>query len=161
MDTSNTKVYKARDGWNAKDTIDMATTMWLGITGTRQLEIRTYKNSNGGIHTFASCHFNAAGMTTFDIYGDYRKRVAALPDVRCTEKSVKTLHATVMAQQADAILIEARDFYAKKDAAKALNAKRDAELAAQDTKKEWSGSLDPKEPGISGSTTTPASASTR
>ena len=78
MDTSNTKVYKARDGWNAKDTIDMATTMWLGITGTRQLEIRTYKNSNGGIHTFASCHFNAAGMTTFDIYGDYRKRVAAL-----------------------------------------------------------------------------------
>uniref|UniRef100_A0A6M3K3D0 Uncharacterized protein n=1 Tax=viral metagenome TaxID=1070528 RepID=A0A6M3K3D0_9ZZZZ len=137
MDTSKTRFYKEqRGGWNGKDTIDMGVAAIHGNRGegTRMLQIHTYKRSRGGIHTFASCAIHAAGMMTMDLFGDYSKTVATLDGVKCTEKSIKTLHTKVMAEQADAILAEARAFYAAKDAAKALNDKRDAELARQDAK---------------------------
>jgi hypothetical protein len=134
MDTSKTQFYKGRDGWNAKDTIDLGAATSAGRTGTRMLEISTYKRSRGGIHTRVNCHIVADGCTIFEVFGDYNKTVATIEGAKCTEKAVKTLHATVMAQQADAIVAEARDFYAKKDAAKALHAKRDEELAALDKK---------------------------
>ena len=144
MDTSNTKFYKSpRDGWNGKDTIDMGMTVTDRFhgPGERKLQIHTYKRSRGGIHTTATCAVHRDGSMTFEIFGDYNKTVATV-EAKCTEKAVKTLHATVMAQQADAILAEARDFYAKKDAAKALNAKRDAELAAQDIERKNSEALE-------------------
>lgn len=140
--SSTTLMQKGREGWNAKDTIDLGAATSAGRTGTRMLEISTYKRSRGGIHTRVNCHIVADGCTIFEVFGDYNKTVATIEGAKCTEKAVKTLHATVMAQQADAILAEARAFYSAKDAAKALHAKREAELKEADEKAAYSRAME-------------------
>ena len=133
MDTSKTQFSKGRDGWKGEDTIDMGTqvTDYAGRVQNRVLHITTHKSYRGGLVSAASCMLEGNGFTTFAIGGDYSKTVAKL-DNRCTENSVRQLHAAVMEQQADALLAEARAFYEAKDAAKALHAKRDADMKAAD-----------------------------
>lgn len=128
-----TLIQKSRNGWQAESIITLGEAKDThGEPAKRKLTIHTWKRSRGGIYTNASCSIHGNGFTQHALFADYSKTVAELAGVKCTEKSVKTLHATVMAQQADAILAEARAFYEAKDAAKALNAKRDAELKAAD-----------------------------
>ena len=149
MDISNTSFYKGRDGWNAKDAIDMGASVdHMGRPAARKLQIHTYKSSRGGIFTQATCAQHSGGMMTFEIFGDFSK-VVAKQDCKCTEKSVKTLHATVMLG-AESILAEAREFYRVKDEKAQLHAKREAELAAQDAEPVERRLRDSQESGTAG-----------
>ena len=68
-----------------------------------------------------------------DVFGDYRKTVIESPAVRCTEKTVRTQHAEALAKIGD-VHADAVTFYQMKDGAKAIAARRDAELAEQDAR---------------------------
>jgi len=142
MDTGNTTYTKGKGGHRACTAFPLGDALdTMGRPGTRVLDITTYKFS-GGLGTFASCHIEAGGMISFFIGGDFHKRAAQLNGARCTEKSVRELHTAVIDQQSSAILAEARAFYEAKDAAKALNAKRDAELKEADEKAAYSRAMD-------------------
>lgn len=117
-----------RNGWNALTIIELGAckSRWNGDEeGTRQLRISTGKASRSGIYTSATCAFSRQGATTFAIGGDFSKTVARNSEVKCTEKSVRAQHATVLVE-IDALVAEATAFYAPKEApAPAEQAKAD------------------------------------
>lgn len=129
-----TKIEKSKyHGWSAKDVFPMGPASGGGRTGERELTITTGKGPRGGLRTSAYCTIRADGCTIMALGSDYSKTVAQVPG-KCTEKAVRDLHATVMEQQKDAILIEAKAFYANKEQAEDINQRRDRELAEQDAK---------------------------
>lgn len=57
-----------------------------------ELQIRTSKNSNGQLQTFAKVDKNTGdGFTTHRVYQDYTRSIARI-DARCTAKNIKELH---------------------------------------------------------------------
>jgi len=122
---SNTTAYKTRDGWTAKDTITIGPAKGsMGREGERVLQVSTYKARRGGLVTQATCAVRTAdGCISFELFGDFSEPIASSPD-RCTERTVRSLHASAMTG-IDAVLAKARAFYEAKDAKADLHAKRE------------------------------------
>lgn len=111
MTASTTKdshrIGKGRDGWEAKSTIGLG-------SHNRVLIITTHK-SDGGVVTQATVNTDqGGGILMWEMFGDYSKRTMH-KGVRCTEKTVRELHAQALAVS-DLTMSEAAAHYAKKDA---------------------------------------------
>ena len=99
-----TQVSKGRDGFQAKDSIQ--------LDGKRFLEVMTSK-SGGRLGTSAHVAIHENGFVTWNMFGDFRERCMVTTQ-RCTEKSVTAQHATVMAD-IEGIKARAKAFYAVHD----------------------------------------------
>jgi hypothetical protein len=103
-----------RDGnWQVE-----STTM---VDGTnRELRISTMRGHDGVVRTRASVHRivdNTRRHTLgFGIEGDYSAPMMAMRYPRATEKTVRAQHDTCMVQ-AESVLYQVREHYAKQDAA--------------------------------------------
>jgi len=126
----DTTIEKRKDGWQAKTYIIIGPAEdHFKRSGERRLCIDTSKALRGGLVTRASVslhqgnsYSHAFGLGTG--LGDYSKRVLVTA-TRCTEKAVREQHAQALGQT-DALLAEARDFYAAQEARKAQEAQRRA-----------------------------------
>lgn len=111
MSASTTKdthsIGKGRDGWDARSTLGMG-------LHNRVLVITTHK-TQGGMVTQATVNTdNGNGFLVWEMFGDFSKRTVH-KGVRCTEKTVRELHAQALAVS-DITMSEAAAFYAKKEA---------------------------------------------
>ena len=95
---TNTRIYKGRDGWQAKTEIDLE-----GVTLTEGdkvkqgvLTISTRKTPRG-LESSASVAFRDGMFMTHRLYQDFTARMAA-SDVRCTEKAIRTMHDAALAK---------------------------------------------------------------
>lgn len=107
------RLVKGLHGWKATTDIPLEAPRVLRIE-TSKLEVRGVA---AGVSTTASVHKVDGHFITMDLFGDFRKTVARDSISKCTEKSVKTLHAKALVE-ADAYVAEAVAFYVAKDAAK-------------------------------------------
>lgn len=129
---STTRIGKGREGWEAK------TTIGLGVAN-RILQISTHKGSRGLV-TCSSVMKSENGILTFEMFGDFSKRVP-YNGVRCTEKTVRELHAQALSVS-DLTMAEAAAFYVAKDAKDAEAGKREAAYVAAQA---VHGAIDPNE----------------
>lgn len=111
----DTKIFKGRDGWRAETRIDLGMVNKKGAK--LELEIDTRKGSRG-LQTYATVYAIDGYFRshTFDMgsgRGDFSKRLEDLPGARCTEKSIRTLHESVIGR-ASAITELAKAHYATK-----------------------------------------------
>ena len=106
---ASTRVFKGREGWEAKTIIGMG-------MNNRLLVISTHKTTGGMVNTFAIFTDMGDGGMSCELFGDYSKRTVC-KGTRCTEKTVRDLHAQALSVS-DLHMRDAADFYAKKDAAK-------------------------------------------
>ena len=113
---TNTRIYKGRDGWQAKTEIDLE-----GVTLTEGdkvkpaiLTISTRKTSRG-LETGCSVAFRDGMFMTHRLYEDFNARFAA-SDARCTEKAIRTMHDDALAKL-DTIKTAALEHYGVKVAA--------------------------------------------
>ncbi len=94
----------------------------LKENGVPVLEIRTYKTERGGLLSHASVALevndDGAIIHTFEIFGDYSKRVIQSPGVRCTAKTVEAQHLAAL-EMVPALLQDVEMFYAEKRAKEA------------------------------------------
>jgi hypothetical protein len=89
------------------------------LEGRREIHISTSKHFRGGITCVAS-GFEVSECGTYTTHacalggggGDYYKTLASEPSARATEKAIRTVHATGLANL-DAVVAEARAHYAK------------------------------------------------
>lgn len=105
------RLVKGQRGWKA--------TTDIPLEAPRVLRLETSKHEvhgvAAGVSTSAAVHKVDGHFITIDLFGDFHKTVARDSISKCTEKSVKTLHAKALAELA-AIQAEAVAFYAAKDA---------------------------------------------
>ena len=110
---TNTVFSKGRDGWQGETSVD------LGIEGERNtrlvLEISTTKSSRGGIESRATVfavgdHFKTHKFS-FDGSGDFSKGLECNRSVRCTEKTIRSMHEDVLVRLS-AIVEVAKAHYA-------------------------------------------------
>lgn len=106
---AKTIISKGREGWEAKTIIGMG-------AKNRLLVIHTYKCSGGMVNTFCIFTDMGDGGMSCELFGDYSKRTT-YKGTRCTEKTVRDLHAQALSVS-DLHMRDAAEFYAKKDAAK-------------------------------------------
>ena len=88
-----TRIFRDRDGWNAKSELDLA--------DSRLLQIRTYKASNGSLRTSASVHLKVDGglrhiMGFGSAGGDFSETLVASKPARVTEKVVNAQHESAL-----------------------------------------------------------------
>lgn len=88
-----TRIFRDRDGWNAKSELDLA--------DNRLLQIRTYKASNGGLRTSATVHLKVDGglrhiMGFGTAGGDFSETIASAKPARVTQKLVEEQHGLVL-----------------------------------------------------------------
>jgi hypothetical protein len=97
-------------GWQANTDIP--------LEGTRVLRLHTSKHQvrgvAAGVSTQASVHKVEGQFITHELFGDYSKTVALDSISKCTEKSVKALHAEALGRLDD-ILAEVKAYYAAKE----------------------------------------------
>ncbi len=90
--------------------------------GTMILEVGTHKTERGALLSYVSvsCEVRDGEVTlhTFEVFGDYSRRVIESPGVRCTEKAVSAQHARAL-ELVPALLAEVETFYASKRAKEA------------------------------------------
>lgn len=99
------RVYKSRDGWEAKTEIE------LPDAGERRfLRISTHKTP-GGISTSAVVVKRIDTGFQWDVFGDFRVRLALEPG-RATENKIREVHLAALAK-VPAILPDAIAFYQK------------------------------------------------
>lgn len=132
-DAPKTMMSKGRDGWDAKTkiTLGLCPSFDLASNGKtdseRVLTIHTFKGSRG-LGTYASVSTSHKdGFTTMILGSDFYERIATSSE-RCTEASVKRLHATAL-QDLGNIVMRARSFYERKDALAKEKADQKAEAA--------------------------------
>lgn len=101
-----TRIYKGRDGWQARTEINLN-------TKDRVLVITTSKGSRG-LSTHSMVNTKVRGFLQWELYGDFSKSTP-YPGVRCTEKTVRELHQQALDAQA-AVIAEAAAHYVKKEA---------------------------------------------
>lgn len=132
MTTETRMAHTKQEGWEARDVIIMGRAKGhRGQEGKRVLHMSTGKASRGGLRTTARCAVRTPdGCESWILFDDFSKTLAQ-SSARCTERAVRELHATAMAA-IEAVLAEARTFYERKDAADALHARREAELAQEE-----------------------------
>lgn len=108
MNTPTTAVHKSiRGGWQAKTSYP--------LEGERRLTITTHK-ANRGITTYCQvAKHERDGTMSFMLYRDFGKTILRDSAARCTEKTVRYQHAIAL-NQVEALLTEARTFYAREDA---------------------------------------------
>lgn len=112
---TRTIVHKRRDGWEAITYFEIGPAKHdhHSEPGIRSLRISTSKRSRGGISTSATAVVLCPdGTMSWLPFEDFNKHLIA-EKVRCTEKSVREQHAKAL-EQAEAILAEAKAFYAGK-----------------------------------------------
>lgn len=102
--TYETTVKRNRDGLEAETRIP------LGFD-RRELRITTSKGSRG-VYTGALVVQVTDRGFTFVLCQDYRKTLAQDKAARATEKTIRTMHAAVLAN-VDAVVAEAKAFYDK------------------------------------------------
>lgn len=79
-----------------------------------ELQLRTYKASNGQIISAAHIHFVKGEMVTFEIFGDFNKILLRIKG-RATQKTLDAQHAQAFTPESiDALKAEALAFYASK-----------------------------------------------
>ena len=77
----------------------------------RELRVSTYKTSVGMVCYASVVQVDEDGRShTHEMFGDYSKRLAANPSMRCTEKNIRAMHGAALAG-IDAVLTEARAKY--------------------------------------------------
>lgn len=113
MNEFTTAICKRDGNWHAQSTTMVDDT-------DRELSIVTMKHHDGVVRTRASVH-RIVGTTRrhvlgFGIGGDFSAPMMAMRYQRVTEKTVSTQHATCLAQ-AESVLFQVRDHYAKQTAA--------------------------------------------
>ena len=90
--------------------------------GIAVLEVATYKTERGALLSHASVSREVRDgevtLHTFEVFGDYSRRVIESPGVRCTEKAVSAQHARAL-ELVPALLAEVETFYASKRAKEA------------------------------------------
>lgn len=113
IDTPNkqalsSKLWKGRDGFEAETvfTLDAAT--------QRVLIVTTCKTQGGMTNRFCVQVDKGDGFRTWDIFGDYNQR-NEFKGTRCTEKTVRDLHAQALSVVGQH-LAQAAAHYAKKAA---------------------------------------------
>lgn len=106
---ANATLRKGRDGWTAESSIP--------LEAPYELHISTMKRSRGGISSIATrVKRSDDGMgISFTMFHDYSKTQAEDRAARCTEKTIREMHAGVLAR-ADAIKADVAAFYAAKGA---------------------------------------------
>lgn len=102
------KIWKGREGFEAESVfaLDQAT--------HRVLIVTTCKNTGGMISRFCVQIAKGDGIRTWDIFGDYNERIV-FKGTRCTEKTVRELHAQALSV-VDHHLTQAAAHYATKTA---------------------------------------------
>ena len=95
------KVYKAYCGWTAES--------YVQLEGDRWIKFLTMKRSNGTLGTIAQAITRSGYLESFVLFRDFNKLVASTTPKRITQKLVEAQHAAI---DFDAVLEEARDFYA-------------------------------------------------
>lgn len=112
-----------RDGWEAVTAIPLEGIKALSAgdnPGQTVLQIHTYK-SYRGLGTHASVmHYQNDGSKTCMMCQDFSEQVLRSP-ARCTEKSVRELHAQALETVA-ALMLKVRAHYAQQDSAPAVGA---------------------------------------
>lgn len=105
---------KGRLGWQAETEIALPGVTKTDHNGECQgyLKIYTAKSERGGIYSSASVAFRSGAFMTHGLYRDFSVRIKNLPDARCTEKSIMTLHNESLARL-DEITRAALDHYAE------------------------------------------------
>ena len=104
-----TRIFRDRDGWNAKSELDLA--------DSRLLQIRTYKASNGSLRTSASVHTKVdGGLRHVFGYGtpggDFSGNMVTTKPARVTEKVVAEQHRLVIDALPE-LLVAIENHYAK------------------------------------------------
>lgn len=94
------RLVKGRDGWKAESMVD--------FDGEQKLTVSTYKGGKG-VLTIASVAKHVDGMMSFEICGDYLKRVMNV-EARATEKNVMAQQQQVLGVLST-LLDDARTFY--------------------------------------------------
>lgn len=109
----DTAICKRYGNWHAQST------MMINDTN-RELKIVTMKHHDGVVRTRASVHrlvgTERRFRVGFGINGDFSAPMMAMRYQRVTETTVSTQHATCLAQ-AESVLFQVRDHYAKQEAA--------------------------------------------
>lgn len=94
------RLTKGRDGWKAESRVD--------FEGDQKMSLSTYKGG-AGVLTIASVAKYTDGMMSFEICGDYLKRVMNV-NARATEKNVLAQHHQALGVLST-LLDDARTFY--------------------------------------------------
>ena len=86
--------------------------------GEAVLHCSTAKSSQGGIYSQCNVQFNSAnGLTSFEVFGDYRRHVAYDVNARATQKALADLHAKTFKPEGIGFYVrEATEFYLNKAA---------------------------------------------
>lgn len=103
-------LYKDRDGWMARSRIELEP---HGLEAGRVLDVQTYKSGRGGVWTHAQCGMVKDRCFSFMMFQDFGKTLKEDRKARCTEKTVKTMHETALAE-IEATLAEVVARYAGK-----------------------------------------------
>lgn len=92
---------------------------------TAVLHCSTSKDSRGGIYSQCNVQFNRDGLTTFEVFGDYRRVIERAPNVRATQKALATQHARNFTPELIAAYTsEAIGYYKNKEAIRPLRTGR-------------------------------------
>lgn len=117
---------KGREGWEAETEIP--------LIGRRVLKVHTRKTSRGLRCSASAVELSADGLSyTWVMFGDFGEKLADNPTARCTEKTVKEMHAAALVD-IEAVKARALAFYAakaEKDAKEAADARAEALDAPQ------------------------------
>lgn len=98
---------KGREGWEAESEIP--------LIGRRVLKVHTRKTSRGLRCSASAVELSADGRSyTWVMFGDFGEKLADNPTARCTEKTVKEMHAAALVD-IEAVKARALAFYAAKE----------------------------------------------
>ena len=100
-----TRIHKTINGWRAQTDIPLST--------RRVLRILSHKTNGGGVHTYASVHHEDGGYLAHVMFQDYSNTVIHAPLARCTERTIREQHGSVLACMLDDIKAKVAAHYDK------------------------------------------------